>query len=65
MQRPTEVLSGLFSSVSMDNVDIAELASMVRGDNKPKWPRYADDAWFSEYESRCEARLTRFFASVS
>ena len=49
--------AALTEPLALGPVDTAPLAALVKGDRAPRWPRYADAAWFEAIESECEAVL--------
>jgi hypothetical protein len=55
-------VSGLFDGVGCDAYDLERLARLVEKPPSGGWKRYADDSWFKDKESACEAVLADFLA---
>lgn len=60
-----KVAAGMFDAVGVHNADVSMLASLNHGVQKVRWPGYADEAWFSSLETRCERELQAFFSNIS
>ena len=63
VDRPNELLAGLFSGLDLKPLAPDLVKSLVKPPRLGKWCDYADDAWFRRHESECEDTLTRFLAT--
>ena len=60
-----KVASNMFLAAGVTNADISRLATLNHGKQKMRWPEYADDAWFSALEAKCDRELDIFFTPVN
>lgn len=65
---PQEVLLSLFSSLGIDDPNVRSLASLLTSKEEPRgplWREWADDDWYLEHETHCDAVLKAFFVAES
>lgn len=60
VQNPQAELARLFTAVGVDTYDFDKLNALVAKPDFGKWTKYADDDWFRQHESHCEAVLAEF-----
>lgn len=58
------VASDMFQALDVSMTDIAQLAKLNHGKPQSRWRNYADDAWFSAHEARCDRELETFFSCI-
>lgn len=61
---PDEAVSKLFRDLSIDVSNVPKAARKIAGPIiRKNWQQYADNAWFSEIEIRCEFLLGNYYQS--
>jgi hypothetical protein len=56
--------AALAEPLALGDIDPAPLAALIQGDTSPRWPRYADAAWFEGIEAECERTLAAVLAAA-
>ena len=64
VKHPRRGLQVLLKTLSIDGVDPARLATLVKPVRIGKWIEYADEGWFSAIESRVDATLADYFQTA-
>jgi hypothetical protein len=59
------VASSMLQGLGVHHADIAQLAKLNHGKQKTRWPEYANEAWFSEREAKCDSELETFFSCIT
>ena len=49
------------SAVGLEQADLQRLSRLNQGKQTSRWPSYADDAWYSNMEARCDREIEIYF----
>ncbi|MBD3309035.1 sulfotransferase [candidate division KSB3 bacterium] len=61
LQRPSQILTLLFEELQLEREHVARAEQLIVKPRLDKWKDYADEAWFVQKESQCEAVLHEFW----
>jgi Sulfotransferase family len=65
VKEPERCLAQLFREIQMPDSDLAKLARLVEKPQCGRWREYANQEWFQQHESYCEAVMADFFQGTS
>jgi hypothetical protein len=63
MQDHVSTLGAVFQRFDINGGELSadDFRGLLKAPTSERWPKYADQDWFAEIESDCEAQLARFF----
>ncbi len=58
-------LQGLFAALGHPDAPIEQLCQLIDAPEQERWRSYADENWFAQHESVCEAELSRWLKGAN